>query len=360
MSGHKRGRRSRADNDCPVVKGRGSSETSSNDARCEIIETIGLDTGSKGRRRPPVPPKKRKENHGHRDCDDNSCHEGFKEVIDVKSEEEPMVIDCSQSSSGHLSRVSKYSESSDVMVVEALSSAIGTTDPEQSTSKRKVKKPRKRSPSPVFTLRRDMNEPLKNFSDCDTLYHGYVPSIIDGDVVEWTTVRSRNNSGNSIKKGNGNNNGTKNNNNNNNNNCSKKGDKVDNVINLSPIKNPGATINGTSYNLLSARCKGCQEQFVINNDNALLKIYLNHCMKECPKYQSLDLIKFCDPCNLYCMDMNTFVSHGKSNQLDCPMYDSFNFWSKRYNANKKNNSNKNSNDKLDKNSNKNDKLDKNA
>lgn len=238
---------------------------------------------------------------------------GIKDGLKVEEKkEEPMVIDCFDHNSGGGDAV--QGSNADPITIDS-----PNTDEEPTTSKGKSKKRRKRSPP--FTLRRDITEPLKNFSDCDNLYHGYVPCLESGDVIEWkkvTSSRPRSRSSSSSSKI-----GVEN------------GDKKTETIaveddNSSPIKDPAGAVDSSSntYHLLSAKCKGCKEQFVINNNNSLLKIYLNHCIKECKKYQKLDLIKYCDPCNLYFMDKQSLVSHGKTDP-DCPMYDFYNFLHKR-------------------------------
>ena len=303
MSGLKRDRRLAADN--AEIKIRASNKLENERKRNSKIENESSGGRISGHAN-PRPEKKSRKSREHKEIQEEKCGH-----LKVDDSDEPMIVECKQSSSGD-QRLSHGSSSSDVMIIDAPS----TSGTDVKTGKRR----RKRSPSPVFSLRRDMNEPLKNFSDCDSLYHGYVPDVKKGDLIEWSTSKSRNSSGSSKK-------GSKSN-------GDKKGAKDATDSNSSPIKNPAGTVNGISYSLISAICKGCKEQFIINNDNSLLKIYLNHCIKECTKYQELDLIKYCDPCNLFCMDRNAFVAHGKSNP-NCPMYDSFNFWSKRYYPGKK-------------------------
>lgn len=257
----------------------------------------------------------------------SSSQKEFKDGLKMEDgKDEPMVVDCFDQSSG--GGDGTQVSNADTIIVDS-----PVEEDEASTSKEKSKKQRKRSPSPVFTLRRDMNEPLKNFSDCDTLYHGYVPSLKSGDVIEWKTVdvKPKSGPGSSCSKK-----GVENGNSSN----SKDEDQADGN-NSSPIKNPAGDIDSKdkTYHLLSAVCKGCKESFAINNNNSLLKIYLNHCIKECPKYQALDRIKCCDPCSLYCMDKKAFVDHGKSDP-NCPMFDSFNFWHKRQGRPRKSSSTK--------------------
>ena len=332
------GKRSRRKvEDCSVSTGRGSSESIMNDvARFEI----GIAERIKGHKDRSHKEKSHKEkshkekshnetNHKHRSHKDKSQngHQDRKSNESIICEE-PMAIDLSAGSEKRASKatipdpmvtndepivtnekpiVPTDRESSDVTLLEPSAS-------KPSSPGCPKKRSRKRSPSPVFTLRRDPTEPLKNFADCDTLYDGYVPSVDSGDIIEWTSgTKCRNDSGDSV---------------------SEITSSKDGRTNENCIKNPAGAVSGTKYNLLAARCKGCREQFTINNDSSLLKIYLDHCVKGCIEYRSLNLIKHCDPCNLYCIDRLAFLSHGRTN-INCPMYDYFNFWSKRWNPGKK-------------------------
>lgn len=244
---------------------------------------------------------KEKSQNGHED------RESDESII----REEPMAINLS---AGGDRRVSKVTIPEPIGTKEE--PTVTLLDP--SASKPSTKRSRRRSPSPVFTLRRDPTEPLRNFADCDTLYDGYVPDLSSGDMIQWTSGRCRNDSGHSVSE------------------ISGKTNLRDDCL-----QNPGVAsgvasgaISGGQYSLLKTRCKGCREQFTINNDLSLLKMYLDHCVRVCVEYRSLNLTKYCDPCNLHCIDRLAFISHGRTN-VNCPMYDHFNFWSKRWNPGKK-------------------------
>ena len=80
---------------------------------------------------------------------------------------------------------------------------------------------------------------------------------------------------------------------------------------------------GNKHDLLTAVCKGCKKIF-----NTIAKsefnTYITHCIKECPEYQSLGFIKYCYPCNIYCMDQEAFLEHVETSK-SCPAHECLTF-----------------------------------
>lgn len=74
----------------------------------------------------------------------------------------------------------------------------------------------------------------------------------------------------------------------------------------------------TEPEVLSAKCKGCGVRFPTTNVS-FQRSYIVHCIKGCPDYKKLDKIKYCFPCNLYCVDMNAFIKHMSTNK-SCPAH----------------------------------------
>ena len=62
------------------------------------------------------------------------------------------------------------------------------------------------------------------------------------------------------------------------------------------------------FTVRTAVCKACKKHFstMTNSEHAE---FMTHCIKGCPEYKALNLIKYCYPCNLYCIDQEAFLEH---------------------------------------------------
>lgn len=80
--------------------------------------------------------------------------------------------------------------------------------------------------------------------------------------------------------------------------------------------------NDGSYTRVSAKCKGCHQEFETQT-NDQLQLYLLHCIQLCDPYKSLNLIRHCYPCNKYCLNEEAFLHH--STDLDCPAHEYLTF-----------------------------------
>ena len=206
-------------------------------------------------------------------------------------------------------------ESEKESLIKDLVSKVTSDHEDEITSDLKSsKRPRKaRSPSPVFKLRAgNESSPARHSNQFNDLYFHYKPdpdSDLDVMILKKPAISKRNNS---------------------------------NQDNLVP-----------QYQLISTRCKGCQQEFLLsdpsvpnNGNNGLkehkepvitiesnsgdkkLESFVTHCIRECPAYESLKLVEYCYPCNIYTIDRNSFIDHGQQS-AECPMHEAFNFFFKR-------------------------------
>ena len=88
------------------------------------------------------------------------------------------------------------------------------------------------------------------------------------------------------------------------------------------------------FSILKTVCKGCGKTFPEESGqenqektkftDSVLNKYISHCIRECFEYQSLGLVRYCYPCNQYCVDQEAFLEHMESTK-SCPAYNCLNF-----------------------------------